>query len=184
MNEQAIKDLLYKLADDELILGHRNSEWTGFGPILEEDIAFANLALHARSEGIPVGKALHLPVDEGGSDPAAVAQRAAQPFAGSQRFHRGRLLDVGQCNDTYSAVQVALALANAFNCGVNDLPLSVILSWYEQKAVAILLTLRHLGIQDIRLGPSLPAFITPNVLDEPRLWREIGFPRRGRPNAR
>jgi hydroxylamine reductase len=76
-----------------------------------------------------------------------------------------RLLDVGQCNDAYSAVQIALALANAFDCGVNDLPLSLILSWYEQKAVAILLTLLHLGIKDIRLGPSLPAFVTPNVLD-------------------
>ncbi len=75
-----------------------------------------------------------------------------------------RLLDVGQCNDAYSAVQIAVALANAFGCGVNDLPLSMILSWYEQKAVAILLTLFHLGIKGIRLGPSLPAFITPNVL--------------------
>ena len=76
-----------------------------------------------------------------------------------------RLLDVGQCNDAYSAIQIAVALANAFNCGVNDLPLSMILSWYEQKACAILLTLFHLGIQNIRLGPTLPAFITPAVLD-------------------
>ncbi len=76
-----------------------------------------------------------------------------------------RLLDVGQCNDAYSAIQIASALANAFDCGVNDLPLSMVLSWYEQKAVAILLTLLHLGIKDIRLGPSLPAFITPAVLD-------------------
>jgi len=76
-----------------------------------------------------------------------------------------RLLDIGQCNDAYSAIQIASALANAFNVGVNDLPLSMILSWYEQKAVAILLTLLHLGIKNIRLGPSLPAFITPNVLD-------------------
>jgi len=76
-----------------------------------------------------------------------------------------RLLDVGQCNDAYSAIQIAVALAGAFDCGVNDLPLSMILSWYEQKAVAILLTLFYLGIKDIRLGPSLPAFITPNVLD-------------------
>ncbi len=75
-----------------------------------------------------------------------------------------RLLDVGQCNDAYSAVQIALALAGAFNCGVNDLPLSLILSWYEQKACAILLTLLYLGVKDIRLGPSLPAFISPNVL--------------------
>jgi hydroxylamine reductase len=76
-----------------------------------------------------------------------------------------RLLDIGQCNDAYSAIQIAVALANAFECGVNDLPLSMILSWYEQKAVAILLTLLYLGIKDIRLGPSLPAFITPNVLN-------------------
>jgi len=76
-----------------------------------------------------------------------------------------RLLDVGQCNDAYSAIQIASALAKAFNCGVNELPLSIILSWYEQKAVCILLTLLHLGIRNIRLGPTLPAFITPNVLD-------------------
>lgn len=75
-----------------------------------------------------------------------------------------RLLDMGQCNNAYSAIQVAVALANAFNCGVNDLPLSLVLSWFEQKAVAILLTLLHLGIKNIRIGPSLPAFITPNVL--------------------
>ncbi len=76
-----------------------------------------------------------------------------------------RLLDVGQCNDAYSAIQIAVALAGAFECGVNDLPLSLVLSWYEQKAVVILLTLLNLGIKNIRLGPSLPAFITPNVLD-------------------
>ena len=76
-----------------------------------------------------------------------------------------RLLDVGQCNDAYSAVQIALALANAFECEVNDLPLSMVLSWYEQKACAILLSLLYLGIKDIRLGPSLPAFISPNILN-------------------
>ncbi len=76
-----------------------------------------------------------------------------------------RLLDVGQCNDAYSAIQIAVAFSKAFGVGVNDLPLSMILSWYEQKAVAILLTLLHLGVKNIRLGPSLPAFITPNVLD-------------------
>jgi hydroxylamine reductase len=75
-----------------------------------------------------------------------------------------RLLDVGQCNDAYSAIQIAVALSKAFGCGVNDLPLSMVLSWYEQKAVAILLTLLYLGIKDIRLGPSLPAFISPTVL--------------------
>jgi hydroxylamine reductase len=76
-----------------------------------------------------------------------------------------RLLDVGQCNDAYSAIQIAVALADAFECGVNDLPLSMILSWYEQKAVCILLTLLHLGIQNMKLGPSLPAFVGPNVLN-------------------
>jgi hydroxylamine reductase len=76
-----------------------------------------------------------------------------------------RLLDVGQCNDAYSAIQIAVALAQAFKTDVNGLPLSLVLSWYEQKAVVILLTLLHLGIKDIRLGPSLPAFITPAVLD-------------------
>jgi hydroxylamine reductase len=75
-----------------------------------------------------------------------------------------RLLDVGQCNDAYSAVKIAQALSGAFNVGINELPLSMILSWYEQKACAILLSLLHLGIKNIRLGPSLPAFITPNVL--------------------
>jgi hydroxylamine reductase len=76
-----------------------------------------------------------------------------------------RLLDVGQCNDAYSAIKVAVALADVFGVGVNELPLSLVISWYEQKAVAILLTLLYLGIKNIRLGPSLPAFITPNVLD-------------------
>lgn len=75
-----------------------------------------------------------------------------------------RLLDCGQCNDAYSAIKIALALAESFECDVNDLPLSLILSWYEQKAVAVLLTLLYLGIKDIRLGPSLPAFVSPNVL--------------------
>lgn len=76
-----------------------------------------------------------------------------------------RLMDVGQCNDAYSAIQIALGLANALNMNVNELPLSLILSWYEQKAVAVLLTLLYLGIKDIRLGPTLPAFISPNVFN-------------------
>ena len=75
-----------------------------------------------------------------------------------------RLLDCGQCNDAYSAIKVAGALAEVFHCGINDLPLSLVLSWYEQKAVCILLTLLHLGVKNIRLGPSLPAFVTPSVL--------------------
>jgi len=76
-----------------------------------------------------------------------------------------RIMDMGQCNDAYSAIQVAVALADAFGCSVNELPLSFVLSWYEQKAVCILLTLLHLGIQNILLGPTLPAFISPNVLN-------------------
>ncbi len=76
-----------------------------------------------------------------------------------------RLLDVGQCNDSYSAIQIALALANAFECDVNELPLSLVLSWYEQKAVVVLLTLLSLGIKNIKLGPTLPAFISPNILN-------------------
>jgi len=76
-----------------------------------------------------------------------------------------RLLDMGQCNDAYSAIHVAAALAKAFDCSVNDLPLSMVISWYEQKAVCILLTLLSLGIKNIYLGPSLPAFISPAVLN-------------------
>lgn len=76
-----------------------------------------------------------------------------------------RIMDMGQCNDAYSAIKVAAALAEAFSCGINDLPLSMVLSWYEQKAVCILLTLLHLGIKNILLGPTLPAFLSPNVLN-------------------
>lgn len=76
-----------------------------------------------------------------------------------------RLMDIGQCNDAYSAIKIAVALADAFGCGVNDLPLSLVLSWYEQKAVCILLTLLHLGIKNMLLGPTLPAFVSPNVLN-------------------
>jgi hydroxylamine reductase len=76
-----------------------------------------------------------------------------------------RIMDMGQCNDAYSAIRVAVALAEAFGCGVNELPLTMVLSWYEQKAVAILLTLLSLGIKNIYLGPTLPAFVSPNVLN-------------------
>ena len=74
-----------------------------------------------------------------------------------------RLLDMGQCNNAYSAIQVAVALSKAFHCGVNDLPLTIVLSWFEQKAVAVLLTLLALGVKGIRVGPRPPAFITPSV---------------------
>ena len=76
-----------------------------------------------------------------------------------------RIMDMGQCNDAFGAVKVAVALAEAFGCGVNELPLSIILSWYEQKAVCVLLTLLYLGIKNMRLGPTLPAFVSPNVLN-------------------
>lgn len=75
-----------------------------------------------------------------------------------------RIMDMGQCNDAYGAIKVAAALADAFGCGINELPLSMVLSWYEQKAVCILLTLLHLGIKNIYLGPTLPAFLSDNVL--------------------
>ena len=76
-----------------------------------------------------------------------------------------RLLDIGQCNDSYSAIRIAMALAEAFGCTINELPLSLVLSWFEQKAVAVLLTLLALGVKNIRLGPTLPAFATPAVVD-------------------
>ena len=92
---------------------------------------------------------------------------------GKYRFHEHdfgdiggipRLLDIGQCNDAYSAIQIASALADAFDCDVNDLPLTMMISWFEQKAVAVLLSLLSLGIKGIHLGPTLPGFLTPNLL--------------------
>jgi hydroxylamine reductase len=75
-----------------------------------------------------------------------------------------RLLDMGQCNDAHSAIKVAAALANAFECGVNDLPLSLMISWFEQKATAVLLSMLASGVKGIHLGPSLPPYLTPNLL--------------------
>ena len=77
-----------------------------------------------------------------------------------------RIMDMGQCNDAYSAIRIALALADAFGCTVNDLPLSLVLCWFEQKAVCILIALLALGIRNIRLGPTLPAFLSPGVVQE------------------
>ncbi len=97
-----------------------------------------------------------------------------------------RLLDVGQCNDSYSALRIAMALADAFECGVNDLPLSLFVSWFEQKAAAVLLTLLALGIKHIRLGPTLPAFLTPaavDVLVEAFAIKPIGDPAEDLANA-
>jgi hydroxylamine reductase len=88
-----------------------------------------------------------------------------------------RLLDIGQCNDTYSALQIALALSKAFNVGVNELPLSIVLSWFEQKAVAIVYSLMALGVKNVRVGPTLPAFISPNnwkFIQEKFNWMPIG----------
>ncbi len=76
-----------------------------------------------------------------------------------------RVLDLGQCNDTFSAIKIAVTLADALKCKVSDLPLSIVLSWYEQKAIAVLLTCLHLGLKPIRVGPVLPAFVTKDVLD-------------------
>jgi len=90
-----------------------------------------------------------------------------------------RFLDIGQCNDAYSAIVLAVELAKAFNVGVNELPLSIVLSWFEQKAVAIVLTLLALGIKNVRVGPTLPAFITPNnwkMIQEQYGWKAIGDP--------
>jgi hydroxylamine reductase len=138
-------------------------------------------------EGVKAGKIRHFFL-VGGCDGAESGRNYYTEFArqapkdsviltlacGKYRFNKldfgdidgiPRLLDVGQCNDAYSAIQIAVALSKAFECGVNELPLSLILSWYEQKAVAILLTLLHLGIRNIRLGPKLPAFVTPAVLN-------------------
>ncbi|MFT4890575.1 MAG: hydroxylamine reductase, partial [Halobacteriales archaeon] len=92
-----------------------------------------------------------------------------------------RLVDLGQCNNSYSAIKIATALADAFDCGVNDLPLSIVLSWFEQKAVAILLGLLHLGIEDIRLGPSLPEWLTEDVIGI--LNAEYGLQPIGQPSS-
>lgn len=88
---------------------------------------------------------------------------------------------MGQCNDSYSAVQVAIALADALKCKVSDLPLSIVLSWFEQKAVAVLLSCLHLGLKPIHIGPSLPAFITPEILDV--LVKQFGVMPVGNPAA-
>ena len=92
-----------------------------------------------------------------------------------------RLLDVGQCNDAYAAIRIAMALADAFDCGVNDLPLSLVLSWFEQKAVAVVLSLLSLGVTGIRLGPTLPAFLTPSLMQI--LVDRFGITTIGEPSA-
>ena len=123
-------------------------------------------------DGALPGRNYYTKVAEGAPDDAVVLTLGCAKY----RFNRHdfgtvpgapglpRLLDIGQCNDSYSAVRIALALAEAFECGVNDLPLSLVLSWFEQKAVAVLLTLLALGIKGIKVGPTLPAFLTPTLL--------------------
>ena len=121
-------------------------------------------------DGADPGRNYYTDFAEGAPDDAVVLTLGC----GKYRFNRHdfgdiggipRLLDMGQCNDTYSALKVALALADAFECGVNDLPLTLVISWFEQKAAAVLLTLLSLGITNIHLGPTLPAFLTPNLLE-------------------
>jgi len=164
--------------------------WTEDEPELSIPIGFGRHAILERAgeiiEAVKSGAIRHFFL-VGGCDGAKAGRNYYTEFAaqtprdtvvmtlacGKYRFNRldlgtiaglPRLLDLGQCNDAYSAIQVALALAEAFGCSVNELPLTLVLSWYEQKAVGILLTLLSLGIQNIYLGPSLPAFISPNVL--------------------
>jgi hydroxylamine reductase len=164
--------------------------WAEDEPELSIPIGFGRRAILERAgeiiEAVKAGKIRHFFL-VGGCDGARAGRNYYTEFAaqtppdtvvmtlacGKYRFNRldlgtiaglPRLLDLGQCNDAYSAIQVALALADAFQCSVNELPLTLVLSWYEQKAVGILLTLLSLGIQNIYLGPSLPAFISPNVL--------------------
>ncbi len=131
--------------------------------------AIKHLFLIGGCDGAKSGRNYYTELAQGVPDDCVILTLAC----GKYRFNKlafgdiggiPRLLDIGQCNDAYSAIQIAVALAEAFKTDVNGLPLSLILSWYEQKAVAILLTLLHLGIKNIRLGPSLPAFVTPPVL--------------------
>ena len=96
-------------------------------------------------------------------DPSPAASTASTSWTSGRWRVFPRLLDIGQCNDVYSAIRIATALADAFETDVNGLPLSLIISWYEQKAVIVLLALLSLGIKEIHLGPTLPAFLSPNV---------------------
>ncbi len=149
----------------------RNSVMSVAGPVIDavKSGAIRHFFLVGGCDGAKSGRSYYTDFARAVPDDCVILTLAC----GKYRFNKldfgdiggiPRLLDIGQCNDAYSAIQIAVALAGAFECGVNDLPLSMILSWYEQKAVAILLTLLHLGIKDIRLGPTLPAFITPAAL--------------------
>lgn len=158
--------------DDEITVGFgRNAVLSAAGQVVEavQTGAIRHFFLIGGCDGAKNGRNYYTELAKSVPDDCMILTLACGKF----RFNKlqfgeiggiPRLLDIGQCNDAYSAIQIALALANAFQCGVNELPLSLVLSWYEQKAVAILLTLLHLGIKNIRIGPSLPAFITPAVL--------------------
>jgi hydroxylamine reductase len=155
-----------------ILVGFGHNAVLGVAPQVVEAVksgALKHFFLIGGCDGAKPGRNYYTEFAEAVPDDCAILTLACGKF----RFNKlefgdiggiPRLLDMGQCNDAYSAIQVAVALAGAFDCGVNDLPLSMILSWYEQKAICILLTLLHLGIKDIKVGPSLPAFITPTVL--------------------
>jgi len=150
----------------------RNAVMSVAGPVIDavKSGAIKHFFLIGGCDGAKAGRNYYTELAEKVPDDCVILTLACGKF----RFNKldfgdiggiPRLLDIGQCNDAYSAVQIAVALAGAFDCGVNDLPLSMVLSWYEQKAVAILLSLLNLGVKNIRLGPSLPAFVTPAVLN-------------------
>ncbi len=160
-------------ADDTILVGFGHDAVLGVADKIVEAVqagALRHFFLIGGCDGAKSGRNYYTELAEAVPDDCVILTLAC----GKYRFNKlpfgdiggiPRLLDVGQCNDAYSAVQIAVALAGAFDCGVNDLPLSIILSWFEQKAVVILLSLLHLGITDIRIGPSLPAFLTPAILD-------------------
>ena len=149
----------------------RNAVMSVAGPVIDavKSGAVKHFFLIGGCDGAKPGRNYYTELAEAVPDDCVILTLAC----GKYRFNKmefgdiggiPRLLDIGQCNDAHSAIQIAVALAGAFECGVNDLPLSMVLSWYEQKAVTILLSLLHLGIKDIRLGPNLPAFLTPAAL--------------------
>jgi len=160
-------------SDKTIIVGFGHNAVLGVAPAVIDAVksgAIRHFFLIGGCDGVKPGRNYYTEFAESVPNDCVILTLAC----GKYRFNKlefgdiggiPRLLDVGQCNDAYSAIKIAVALAEAFGVGVNDLPLSLVLSWFEQKAVAILLTLLHLGIKNIRLGPSLPAYITPNVLN-------------------
>jgi hydroxylamine reductase len=159
--------------EQTIMVGFGHAAVLGVAPVVIDAVksgAIRHFFLIGGCDGAKPGRDYYTELAEAVPDDCVILTLAC----GKYRFNKlnfgdiggiPRLLDVGQCNDAYSAIKIAVALAEAFEVGVNDLPLSLILSWYEQKACCILLTLLHLGIKDIRLGPSLPAFITEPVLN-------------------